>query len=82
MRATVLTGKQGPAFSDRPSGTFVSVAVEDGSVASMRVVNWPLVERGDALRAALELLERVYREELWSADEDHPDWCPCDRCFC
>ena len=52
-RTLVLTGKQGPAFGDRPSWTSLEVFDEsDGCTWTQRITNWPNTERSDALRAA------------------------------
>lgn len=56
-RITVVTGKQGPAFGDRPSYTVLTIADTDGSVFESRVGNWPRLDRSDALCAAFEQFE-------------------------
>jgi hypothetical protein len=56
MLTIVLTGKQGPAFGDRPSATHIEVAEYYSNVK-----NWASAERSDALRAAFA---RIVDEDI------------------
>lgn len=69
MKILILTGKQGPAFGDRPSATVLTA-----NESEYRVTNWPADDRADALRAAFDLLHEPWDEcslcALESADGD------------
>lgn len=69
-KTVVLAGKQGPIFGNRNSHTELEwrdpddiyLNLEDESVHWVRVSNWPVNDRADALRAIFDIaIDTVFR---------------------